>query len=100
MVADLPFLDSFFAALLSDPLDSSPAPFRVFYASLSLSSTYLLPLIVLIALTIVLGLVAYLSEGCRPAIINCALFLLNFFYGGLAFASVVCIQGAFLNLAE
>jgi hypothetical protein len=100
MVADLPFLDATFAALLSDPLDASPDPYRVFYASLSVSSTYLLALIAVAALAVVLGLTAYLSEGCRPALGNCALFLLNFFYGGLAFASIVCVQGAFLNLAE
>ena len=100
MVADLPFLDDVFGSNLADSLDTSPDPFRIFYASLSVSATFLSALIVIVALLLVAGIAAYLSADSRPHLRNCAHFLFNFFYGGLAFASVVCIQGAFLNLAE
>lgn len=97
MFADLPWLNGYLADRFSDPLDSSPEPYRLFYTSLSLSSTYLLALTVLCLAAVVLGLVYYLSESSRTSVRNVALVLYNFFLGGISFAVVVCVQGAFLN---
>ena len=100
MAADLPWLNSFFAELFSDPRDSSPEPYRFFYTSLSMASTYLLALIFLFSVFLVIGILAYLVSSWRDSLKNVALFLYNYFLGGLAFAAVVCAQGAFMNMAE
>ena len=97
MFADLPWLNNAFADRLSDASDASPAPFRLFYASLSLSSTFLFALITIAAITVVLATIAYLSVDSRTTVRNVALALYNFFLGGICFAAVVSVQGAVLN---
>ena len=61
MFADLPWLNNYFAAILSDPLDSAPSPYLLFYNSLSIASTYLLAVIFMVAMVLVLGVFAYLK---------------------------------------
>ena len=100
MVADFPWLNSFFGEALSEPTDVSPYPYLLFYSSLSIGSTYMLALLVLVFTTGVLSLVAYLKKIWRPTIINIGWFLYNFFIAGLALAAVLSIQGALLNILE
>jgi hypothetical protein len=66
MFADMPWLNSYFASILSNPLDSAQSPYLLFYTSLSLSSTYLLAVMFFAAIMLVLGIVAYLKEKSRP----------------------------------
>ena len=101
MAADLPWLNSYLSDLLSDPRDVSPAPFFLFYTSLSLASTFLLALAVIIALALLLLLGTYLGESSsRRTFKNIGLFLYNFFLAGTSFAAIACVQGAFLNTAS
>ena len=100
MMADLPMLNSFFGSRLSDPRDLSPAPYRLFFTSLSLSSTYLLALAMITAIALCLGLALLLASQWRKALGNAALFFYCFFVGGLAFAAAACVQGALINFAD
>jgi hypothetical protein len=100
MLADLPWLNSFFGELLSDPRDSTPSPYLLFYTSLSIASTYLSVLALLFSLALILVVIAYLVEEWRPTITNIAKFIYTFFLGGLSLSAVLCIQGSFLNFSE
>jgi hypothetical protein len=44
MLGDLPWLNSYFASQLAVPTETIPSSYRLFYISLSLASTYLLPI--------------------------------------------------------
>jgi hypothetical protein len=54
MMADLPWLNSYFADRLSVSTEILPYPYRLFYISLSLASTYLLALAFFVILGIIL----------------------------------------------
>lgn len=97
MFADLPWFNKVFASSLTDPLDSTPAPYLLFYANLNIASTFLLPIMFIILAFIVLGLISYFKKSSKETALNIALVVYNYFLGGLSFAAVACIQGAFLN---
>jgi len=97
MFADMPWLNNYFAKLLSDPRDITPKPYLFFYTSLSISSTYLLPVAFIAFCYIILGLISTVCKHNKETFVNIVLFLYNYFLGGLSFAVVACVQGAFLN---
>jgi hypothetical protein len=97
MFADLRWLNGIFAELLSDPRDNTPEPYLVFYTSLSIASTYLLPIIVMLASYLLLKLLSYVNLVSKETTANTISLLYNFFLGGLALAAAACVQGAFLN---
>ena len=100
MMADFPWLNSIFGPALSEPTDLTPLPYLLFYTSLSFASTYLLAFLMLILIVTVLALVSCLTSSATRVVNNIMLFFFNFFYGSLVFASVLCVQGAFLNVAQ
>ena len=63
-----------------------------------MASTYLLAIIVIAFLALTLGIIAYCYEKTREIIKAFALFLFNFFVGGVLFASVMSIQGGLMNV--
>ena len=78
----------------------SPYPYLLYYNSLSLASTYLLPFLVLTLTALTLLFVFYLKPTWKPAIVNFSLFLYTFFLAGAALASVLSLQGALLNVVS
>lgn len=100
MTADLPWLNSYFGRILSEPTDASPYPYLLFYSSLSIGSTYFLPLVLIFALALILLLLVWLRQPWRPSLRNIALFLYSFFLAGVAFSGVASVQGALLNPVE
>jgi hypothetical protein len=60
----------------------------------------MLALIVITIISSALLLAAYLKQIWRPILINIGLFLYNFFLAGVAFAAVISVQGALLNILE
>jgi hypothetical protein len=97
MIADMPWINNFFAELLSDPRDITPQPYLLFYTSLSIASTFLLPIIFMILIYTVLKVISIANKEHNQTIKNTGLFIYNYFLGGLSFASAACVQGAFLN---
>jgi len=95
MMADLPWLNYYFASELSVPTEIIPSPYRIFYVSMSLASTYLLP-IALFALLGTVLLIIYKACDNSAAGIFC-LVLYNFFLPGLIIAGMGCLQGAIYN---
>ena len=69
----------------------------MFYTSLSIASTYLLPIIFMILCYLVLRIVYCISLVRKEAMKNTLTLVYNFFLGGLIFSSAACVQGAFLN---
>jgi hypothetical protein len=100
MLLDLPWLNAYFSDLLADFTGIAPSPYLLFYPSLSIASTYLLPVIAICLLALLLAIAAYMWEAWRPTLANIALFLYNCFLAGLALAAAASIQGIFLNIAE
>lgn len=100
MIADMPWINNFFAGLFSDPRDSTPAPYLLFYSSLSIASTFLLPIIFMVLSYIILTVISYFKKEENETIANIGLIIYNYFLGGLSFAAVACVQGAFLNPIE
>ena len=100
MIADMPWFDSFFGNTLSDFRDASPQPFRLFYVSMSIASTYLLPLLTMASLFVIFGLIYCNFPECKVPFKNFASFVYCFFLGGISFAVAACVQGAFLNFSK
>ena len=100
MIADLPWFNQFFGNALSDPRDSSPLPYRLFFVSMNLPSTFFLPLIAVVGLFLVLGFVACNFEFLRATFRNLASFLYCFFLGGISFAVAACVQGGVINFEQ
>ena len=67
---------------------------------MSLSSTYLLALMVIVALAGTLILTACLFGRLGRTLRDIAMFLYCFFIGGLSLASAASTQGAFLNIGN
>ena len=55
---------------------------------------------VIAGIVLTLGLIAYLMGSNRIVVTNVGLVTYNFFLGSASFASIVCVQGAFLNFAQ
>ena len=91
MIADFPWLNSFLGERLSDPRDISPPPYRLFFTSLNIASTYLLALTIIAGIAIFMGMILLLASQWKKTLKNVALFLYCFFVGGLAFAAASCI---------
>ena len=72
MAADIPWLNSYFSAHLSEIRDSSPDPYKLYYISLSIASTYLMALVVLIILALVIGIIYLVCESRRDLMNNMA----------------------------
>lgn len=96
-IADMPWFNNMLAGMFSDPRDSTPQPYLLFYTSLSVASTYLLPIVFIICCYIVLGIIAGIKKDTGDTVKNITLVIYNYFLGGLSFATVACVQGAFLN---
>jgi hypothetical protein len=62
MIADMPWIKNFFAELLSDPRDITPQPYLLFYTSLSIASTFLLPIIFMILIYTVLKVISIANK--------------------------------------
>ena len=62
MMADMPWINNFFAGILSDPRDSTPAPYLLFYSSLSIASTYLLPIIFMVISYLILKVISKIKK--------------------------------------
>ena len=54
----------------------------------------------MILIVTILALMSCLASSATRVVNNIMLFFFNFFYGGLVFASVLCVQGAFLNVTQ
>lgn len=54
MTLDLPWLNDFFASIISEPSDITPEPYLVYYTNLSLASTFLLATVSLGVLSCIL----------------------------------------------
>ena len=67
---------------------------------MSISSTYLLALVVICFFAVFLLLVIYLAPQWSESISNFVQFLFCFFIGGYSFAGAMSIQGAFLNFVN
>jgi hypothetical protein len=63
MMADLPWLNSWFGYMLSDDSDQTPPGFLLYFSNMSLYSTYLLPLVVLLC---ALGLAYMILKDNSP----------------------------------
>ena len=97
MIADLPWLNKTFGTILSRESDTSPDPYRLFYTSMSIASTFLLPLMIISLLFLVFVILMCSFQNCKYHIKNLMLFFYCFFLGGMSFAFATCVQGAFLN---
>ena len=97
MVADLPWLNSFFGSALSEQTDVTPYPYLLFYTSLSFGSTYFLAFLVLALVSIILLLAFCFIETAKATVKNICHFLYSYFYSGLSFAAIICVQGAVIN---
>jgi hypothetical protein len=97
MAADLPWMNQYFGEWLGTATDDTPLPYRYFYTSLSIASTYLLPLATIAAVSAAMGAVAYFCEGTRETLKNIAGFLYSCVVAGLSFAGAACVQGILLN---
>ncbi len=62
MFADMPWFNNVFASSLADPRDSSPAPYLLFYTSLNVASTFLLPISFMLLCFIVLAIIARFNK--------------------------------------
>jgi hypothetical protein len=62
MVADMPWINNYFAGILSDSRDSTPAPYLLFYSSLSIASTFLLPIIFMIISYLILKVISKIKK--------------------------------------
>lgn len=60
MTAELPWTRNLFSGVLADKSESIPSQYSVFYDNMSLSSTYVLPLVLLALL--VLGMYLYRKQ--------------------------------------
>jgi hypothetical protein len=69
----------------------------MFYTSLSISSTYLLPVVFLVVNFILLKTVSYLNPKTKATTKNLLSVFYSFFLGGLSLAAAACVQGAILN---
>jgi len=83
MLADLPWLNNYFASILSEPRDISPKPYLMFFTSLSISSMYLLPLIFFVVIYILLKTVSCLRPKSKEIIKNLLSVFYSFFLGEL-----------------
>jgi hypothetical protein len=97
MLADFSWLNEYFFSILSDPRDNSPKPYLIFYTSLSFSSMYLLPFVLLITVFVLLKLISCLKPSSKQALGNLISVFYSYFLGGLSFAAAACVQGAILN---
>lgn len=69
----------------------------MFYQSLSIGSTFLLPIAFIVICYLTLKVVSCLGLVSKIAIKNTGLVIYSFFLGGISFAGAGCVQGAFLN---
>ena len=97
MFADMPWFNNVFASSLADPRDASPAPYLLFYTSLNVASTFLLPILFMLLCFIVLKIIACSHKDKIETLQNISWVIYNYFLGGLSFATAACIQGALLN---
>ena len=97
MLADMPWFNNLLASLLSDARDATPSPFLLFYSSLSITSTFLLPILFVLLCYLILAVVSRITMDKNGTAVNIALVVYNYFLGGLSFATAACVQGAFLN---
>ena len=100
MIADLPWLNTTFGTILSRESDASPDPYRLFYTSMSIASTFLLPLMIISLLFLVFVILMCSFQNCKYHIKNLMLFFYCFFLGGMSFACAACVQGALLNITH
>lgn len=97
MVLDLPWLNSYFAETLSDWTETLPPSYTLFYSSMNLGSTYFLPAIILLTLSLILASIYYIFIGSRQRIMNIASFLYNVFIAGVTVATTSACIGALNN---
>lgn len=96
MVADFPWLNSYFGAALSQESDYSPLPYQLHYINMNIASQYLLALTVIVLLGF-LGWLIGKSCNSEEKTKNYFSFLYCFFALGLTMAGAASLQGAILN---
>lgn len=97
MQADLSWFNNYFATYLSQERDITPNSYLLFYRSLSISSTYLTPLIFISFCYVAIKIIQKTSPSSKKVTQNFMLVMYNFFLSGICFATVGSIQGSFLN---
>lgn len=97
MAADFPWLNSQFERVAGRQYDLIPKPHAMYYANLSLFSTYSLALIVAGSLWLGAAVYGYLRPDLHLRIGSFKSFLYNFFVMGAVIAGCLSLEGSLLN---
>lgn len=65
MIADFPWLNGTFSSLIANSSDVIPAPYTIYYVSLSLASTYLLASGGVAFITVIFSLLSSLNDSLQ-----------------------------------
>jgi hypothetical protein len=94
--ADLPWLSNFTLSL-SSISDLSPNSYLLFFANMTLASTYLGALCLVALIAVILIVIGVVSSAKRESVKIVGMFFYNFFEVGLIIAGSASIQGAYYN---
>ena len=96
-MADLPWLNHFFGETFGKDSDKTPYPYKVFYSSMHIGSTYFLPLCLISLIALVIFLLVKKEWLNSKNATRLYQFFYAFFCFGLLFSGFLSLQGAILN---
>lgn len=97
MTADLPWFNSFFGDKLGNNNDVMPEVFSMYYANLSLVSTYFTALFFIILVWFFIGCIGLICVSVQSRLESFKSLLYNMFSLGAIIAGCLSLQGIILN---